>query len=779
MSEPLQPQPQATDFSFLTNGSQTQLPTNGAGIEKHEELTPVSPAPLHVADASTIPVLKNQMDPGLNTTSLGPFSQDDDDSEDESDDREGSYDPESVAVQDSFQAPIPPRTEGPTINSPNAVSHPPNGFATAAPASTGLPRLKTNPSVEPSNGASSNMELNAASSTGDKPKPSMPNIDLQGLLARLSPTTAQQLPSSSTAPSKELNPSLTTTTPTTSSLPSPPPSLPKPPIPTTHPLPAPVHVPATAVKNPLVRSGLPPSLPNPATFQQPKHPVPSSPHSASEDSDERPFSVEEEEAWERFERDEREYVSKGQWDRFPIGSRLFIGNLPSEKVTKRDIFRIFSRHGRLAQISIKQAYGFVQFLDVSSCVSALRDEQGASCKGRKMHLEVSKPQGKSRDNQSQRQARRSRSPDYRQVGSPRRGSPRGGSHYSGGNDRSYRPGRDGRDHRDRDRDRDWDDFEGRRSPLGRYPRGRDDYRPSRDRSRTPPARYRSRTPEDIPLPRRAPGEVPEVQVIVTDELDRNFLWFVEKAFRDRMVRVDTLFLNPRLDIGAVVRRQILEGVQAVVFLNKKMQMDGKINLQVFDRRQGEANVRFDEYTALDPQVACELVIRARQTHAAPPAQPQYTYGYSAAPVQTPQAPNPTAALLAQALAAQQQPGGNSNLMSLISSLDAPTLQKLLATLQQQQQQPNPLAPPQVQQYPQPHMSQAQPQMTPDLAALLAGRTNGATSQQVQGAYGAPGMNLAGMYGQQLGQPQQHPQHQQGQQPQQLQNILETLGRYKH
>jgi len=187
-----------------------------------------------------------------------------------------------------------------------------------------------------------------------------------------------------------------------------------------------------------------------------------------------------------------------------------------------------------------------------------------------------------------------------------------------------------------------------------------------------------------------------------------------------------------------------------------------------------------EYTALDPQVACELVIRARQTHAAPPAQPQYTYGYNAAPVQTPispQAPGPTAALLAQALAAQQQPGGNNNLMSLISSLDAPTLQKLLATLQQQQQ-PSSLAPPQVQQYQQPHMPQAQPQITPDLAALLAGRTNGATTQQAQGAYGASGVNLAGLYGQQLGQPQQHPQHQQGQQPQ-LQNILETLGRYKH
>lgn len=231
-------------------------------------------------------------------------------------------------------------------------------------------------------------------------------------------------------------------------------------------------------------------------------------------------------------------------------------------------------------------------------------------------LEVSKPQGKSRDNANGRQSgRRSRSPDFRPA-SPRGGNARGnsiprGDRYTGSGDRSYRPSRDGRDHRDRDRDRDRDDYDSRRSPPARYPRGRDDYRPARDRSRSPPARYRSRTPEEVPLPRRAPGEVPEVQVIVTDEIDRlviatpllglyanvntqrNFLWFVEKAFRDRMIRVDTLFLAPRLDIGAVIRRQILEGVQAVVLLNRKMQLDSKINMQVFDRRQGEANVRFD------------------------------------------------------------------------------------------------------------------------------------------------------------------------------------------
>jgi hypothetical protein len=60
------------------------------------------------------------------------------------------------------------------------------------------------------------------------------------------------------------------------------------------------------------------------------------------------------------------------------------GNLPTEKVTKRDIFHRFYRHGQLAQISIKQAYGFVQFLHAESCASALQAEQGQQVRGRKM-----------------------------------------------------------------------------------------------------------------------------------------------------------------------------------------------------------------------------------------------------------------------------------------------------------------------------------------------------------------------------------------------------------
>jgi hypothetical protein len=106
--------------------------------------------------------------------------------------------------------------------------------------------------------------------------------------------------------------------------------------------------------------------------------------------------------YEEFLDDERRYVTDGQWDQFPAGSRLFIGkhipvaislktliltlpgNLPTEKVTKRDIFHRFYRHGRLGQISIKQAYGFVQFMDTASCSKALEAEQGQAVRGRKM-----------------------------------------------------------------------------------------------------------------------------------------------------------------------------------------------------------------------------------------------------------------------------------------------------------------------------------------------------------------------------------------------------------
>lgn len=106
--------------------------------------------------------------------------------------------------------------------------------------------------------------------------------------------------------------------------------------------------------------------------------------------------------YDDFLEQERQYVTEGNWEQFPYGSRLFVGtrplqeggqrakadlwagNLSSERVTKRDVFHVFHGYGKLAQISIKQAYGFVQFLNNSDCNRALHAEQGRIIRGKRI-----------------------------------------------------------------------------------------------------------------------------------------------------------------------------------------------------------------------------------------------------------------------------------------------------------------------------------------------------------------------------------------------------------
>ncbi|KAF2198566.1 hypothetical protein GQ43DRAFT_150854 [Delitschia confertaspora ATCC 74209] len=447
------------------------------------------------------------------------------------------------------------------------------------------------------------------------------------------------------------------------------------------------------------------------------NPTPSTPNYAQRDSlgsqagdddEDRRWPPEINKLYEDFLEEERNFVTEGQWDQFPSGSRLFIGNLPSEKVTKRDVFHRFYRHGKLAQISIKQAYGFVQFLDVASCHRALEAEQGQTIRGRKMHLEISKPQRntKPQDAVSRNGARRrSRSPDYTRGGTSQQGG-RNVDRYTGNamspRDRDFRRGRDdyrpvrspsprGRNgRRDRSRDR----YDGRRRSRSRSPLGRGG------------GRYRSPSPrggfdDDLPLPHRAPHQVPDVQVIVVNDLPRDFIGWVEDTFRQRGLRIDVLILSPRLSEAAVVRRQILEGVLAIVKLNASSVAKGRIDLQVFDRRGGADNVRFEEYADLDPGTASMLVLNKKQSlsQPAPPSvSVQYGQNYGAAP-QLGQPPYTGAQQPPQQPPQQPQyqypppiPTSNSTSLSgLISSLDTNSLQQLLGAMSQNNpSQPQPL-----------------------------------------------------------------------------------------
>ena len=61
-----------------------------------------------------------------------------------------------------------------------------------------------------------------------------------------------------------------------------------------------------------------------------------------------------------------------------------IGNLFTEKVSKRHLFDVFSKYGRLAQISMKNAYGFVQFVDPGCSNRAMLAEEGVELGGRRI-----------------------------------------------------------------------------------------------------------------------------------------------------------------------------------------------------------------------------------------------------------------------------------------------------------------------------------------------------------------------------------------------------------
>ncbi|KAK5092542.1 nuclear polyadenylated RNA-binding protein 3 [Exophiala xenobiotica] len=455
----------------------------------------------------------------------------------------------------------------------------------------------------------------------------------------------------------------------------------------------------------------------------------------------RPWSPHTQAVYDGFLESERRYVTEGIWDRFPLGSRLFVGNLPSEKVTKRDLFHRFHRFGRLAQISIKQAYGFVQYHDAESCKAALDAEQGVEIRGRKVHLEVSKPQKGSKasqqqqpknQNQNQNQTQ-NKNRDRRRSRSPQR--------------RSYS---DFRDEPSRRRE----EFRDRRSPSP--PRSRRSERVgSRDDRRSPMYGSNFSTPQpaayddeaSLPYPRRDPRYVPDVQIVVLDGgVSQAFVNWIEDGLKRKGLQVATTWLNQRTPVAAVVKRQIVEGVQAVVKLASHHQARSKIPLQVFDRSHGTSNVTFNEYVDLDVPVAADVVLQARQRERGSTQPPRPHFPPAFPPPQSP----------------YQQQSPHTPWQPPQQGMPYPPPQHQPPTPQHYQYSPQPPQPPQPP-YLAPNTATGQPSNLQELLANLKGGAHAPPTPQSAHSTGLPHTS----YGQPQPPPQypQYSPHPQQQQPQ--------------
>lgn len=75
--------------------------------------------------------------------------------------------------------------------------------------------------------------------------------------------------------------------------------------------------------------------------------------------------------------------------------------------------------------------------------------------------------------------------------------------------------------------------------------------------------------------------------------DSNFVRYIESSFSQRGIRADMLFLGLGLTEEFVVRRQMVEGVVAIMKVDRLSQAVQRFHLTVFDRSQGGHNVKYD------------------------------------------------------------------------------------------------------------------------------------------------------------------------------------------
>ncbi|GME86534.1 unnamed protein product [[Candida] boidinii] len=103
-----------------------------------------------------------------------------------------------------------------------------------------------------------------------------------------------------------------------------------------------------------------------------------------------PMTEKEEKLYSEYKESENYILETGRWDEFPIGSRLFIGNLAVNTLNPDDVYRVFSAYGVVKQVNLKQGFGFVQFDKAESCSRAIQGEKNVPLHNKIMHLEVSK-----------------------------------------------------------------------------------------------------------------------------------------------------------------------------------------------------------------------------------------------------------------------------------------------------------------------------------------------------------------------------------------------------
>lgn len=289
------------------------------------------------------------------------------------------------------------------------------------------------------------------------------------------------------------------------------------------------------------------------------------------------MSYDELQNYTKFVSNESTFLKSGKWDNFPIGSRIFIGNLAVNTVSKQDVFRIFQAYGNVMQINIKQGYGFVQFDSADACNYAIKGETNVPLHGKIMHLEVSKAQVQKAMEQSHPNESR-------------------GEFHENRNE--YR-----NDHQNFQNDfrNDRNDFRNERNDY------RNDFRNDFNNRDRPD--YRSRSPPRSNLITLPDGRVPDVQVFTT--MDSNP--FFNKRIMKTLVSQHVIYkmYDSATSASNVSEESInnvaYNGVMAAMVTNAQ-----DVNLKTFEKTP-DGGIRFDEYANISVEEAANILAAQKRT----------------------------------------------------------------------------------------------------------------------------------------------------------------------
>ena len=67
-----------------------------------------------------------------------------------------------------------------------------------------------------------------------------------------------------------------------------------------------------------------------------------------------------------------------------MNARVFIGNLPAEKVNRQDVEQMFGSFGKILGVSLHKSYGFVQFDNEDDAKEAAKTINGKVVHGLKL-----------------------------------------------------------------------------------------------------------------------------------------------------------------------------------------------------------------------------------------------------------------------------------------------------------------------------------------------------------------------------------------------------------